>query len=412
MNKFDERLIDLDNELVSIIKDFFLLPTLTWSKETMQDFLRNQEKGNTILPKVTYNKIDNSDTLKKLSSFLNKLGKENSPAINFLRETAQSYIYSGSIIKGVGTDDVSKFSKKLYGSPKDKISGYKRRNVDIARYLLRVVREYQNVLTEEPMIYSAEELAKLLLQRIATCIPAEKSPIAVTVDDQITARATAGPNYVKIRKGASFSQNDLDQLFHHEVMIHTLTYINGRSQPFLKTLGYNSPRTTATQEGLAVFAEYISLSIELVRMKRIALRIIAIDKAERGADFIDLFRYFIENGQNNEESYYSAMRIFRGGKPEGGIVFYKDNVYLKGLIEVGSFLKHAMHKGFVHDIALLFCGKLTTNDVLLLKPLYKSGHIVDPAYMPSWAKNSSELATHLALNDLAERFGMRRAFFF
>lgn len=412
MNKFDERLIALDSELVSIIKDFFLLPSLTWSKETMHDFLTNQEKGNTTLPKVTYAKIDNGNTLKKLSAFLDKLGKENSPAINFLRDTAQSYIYSGSIIKGVGTDDVSRFSKKLYGSPKDKISGYKRRNVDIARYLLRVVRDYQNLLTEDPLIYSADELAKLLLQRITTYIPADKSPIAVTVDDQITARATAGPNYVKIRKGASFSQNDLNQLFHHEVMIHTLTYINGRSQPFLKTLGYNSPRTTATQEGLAVFAEYISLSIELVRMKRIALRIIAIDKAERGADFIDLFRYFIENGQNNEESYYSAMRIFRGGKPEGGIVFYKDNVYLKGLIEVGSFLKHAMHKGFVHDISLLFCGKLTTNDVLLLKPLYKSGHIVDPAYMPSWAKNSSELATHLALNDLAERFGMRRAFFF
>lgn len=126
MNKFDERLIALDNELVSIIKDFFLLPNLTWSKETMQNFLINQEKGNTILPKVTYNKIDNSDIIKRLSSFLDKLGKENSPAINFLRDTAQSYVYSASIVKGVGTDDVSKFSKKLYGSPKDKIAGYKK----------------------------------------------------------------------------------------------------------------------------------------------------------------------------------------------------------------------------------------------------------------------------------------------
>lgn len=272
---------------------------------------------------------------------------------------------------------------------------------------MRVVRSYQSVLTEEPLIYSAEELAKLLLERITKIIPADKTPISVTVDDQITARATAGSSYVKIRKGASFSQNDLEQLFHHEVMIHTLTYINGRNQPFLKILGYNSPRTTATQEGLAVFAEYISLSIELIRIKRIALRIIAIDKAESGADFIELFKYFKENGQNNEESYYSAMRILRGGKPEGGIVFYKDNVYLKGLIEVGSFLKRAMHNGFVHDISLLFCGKLTTHDVVLLKPLYESGHISDPTYMPIWAKNSSELATHLALNDLAESFGMK-----
>ena len=228
--------------------------------------------------------------------------------------------------------------------------------------------------------------------------------IDVTIDEDITARATAGPNYVKIRRGARYNDNDLQQLFHHEVMIHSLTYLNGRRQPVLKTLGYNAPRTTATQEGLAVFAEYISSSIELARLKRVALRIIAIDLAEQGADLRDLYLFFQKHGQTEEESYYSAMRIFRGGAASGGIIFYKDNVYLRGFIEVGAFLKRTMHEGLIHDIALLFCGKLTTSDVVKLKQAAEDGLIIDPPFIPHWAKASSELAAHLAINDLTEKF--------
>lgn len=144
--------------------------------------------------------------------------------------------------------------------------------------------------------------------------------------------------------------------------------------------------------------------MDLVRLNRIALRIIAINMAEEGADFIDLFKFYRKHGQNDEESYHSAMRIFRGGVGEGGIVFYKDNVYLKGLIQVSSFLKKSMHAGKIHDIELLFCGKLTTTDIKRLEPLFEADHIVNPAYLPDWATQNSQLAAHLAFNDLTERF--------
>ncbi len=394
----------LDEELVLIIEDFLLLSPLSWSKETMNSFLKNADNKNPNLPEIEYPKVDYTQKINRLTTYIKKLGKDNHPAIEFLRDTAKSYYDAYRILQGVGTKDVTEFSKHLYGSPRDTLPGYGRNNVKVAQYFLRVVEDYRFTLNEEPMIYPDGRFKKLLQKRVEESIDPSTDPINITVDDTISARAAAGSNYVKIRKGESFSKNDLEQLFHHEVMVHTLTYVNGRKQPLLKTLGYNAPRTTATQEGLAVFAEYITLSIELVRLKRIAQRIIAIDMAENGADFIDLFKFFKEHGQNNEESYYSSMRIFRGGKPEGGIVFYKDNVYLRGLIEVGSFFKHAMHRGFIHDIALIFCGKLTTKDVMLLKPLAEEGKIIDPAYMPDWAKNNSGLAAHLAINDLTERF--------
>jgi len=126
--------------------------------------------------------------------------------------------------------------------------------------------------------------------------------------------------------------------------------------------------------------------------------------AENGADFIEIFKFFCTHGQTHEESYFSAMRIFRGGFAEGGIVFYKDVVYLKGLIEINSFLKTAVHKGIIHDISLLFCGKLTTNDVLIFKSILEEGLISEPAYMPEWAKDASILASHLAINDLTGKF--------
>lgn len=392
----------LDSELVHIIQDFLLLTPLSWPKETMTRFLSANAKGNLILPSVEYPKADYREKIEALSAYLTKLGTSDDPAIAFLRATAESYQQAYHILQGIGTQAVSEYSREIYGSPGDRLTGYARSNIDIAHYFIRVVEDYHCALDAMPECYSAVQLKRLLEKRIQSAFGADA--IALTVDSGISARATAGPNYVKLRKGARFTENDLEQLFHHEVMIHTLTYLNGRKQPVLKSLGYNAPRTAATQEGLAVYAEYIHSSIELDRLKRQALRIVAIEMAEKGADFIELFRFFQSHGQNAEESYYSAMRIFRGGVPDGGIIFYKDNVYLRGLIEVGSFLKRAMHQGVIHDIALLFCGKLTTEDVVLLKPMVNDGIIIDPAHMPQWAKRSGELAAHLAINDLTERF--------
>lgn len=399
-----KKLQTLDTELVNITQDFLLLGPLSWPPHTMQHFLKGVARNNLTLPKVDYPNISYRDNIARLKAYLQKLGKTKHPAITFLRNTAHSYLDAYRILQGVGTKDVTKYSRKLYGSPQNAIPGYKRNHVQVARYFLRVVEEYRFTLPEEPLVYSASDFKRALIKRVTSRINPTTDPISVIIDHALTARAAAGPDHVKIRKGAKFSVNDLNQLFHHEVMTHTLTYINGRKQPLLKSLGYNAPRTTATQEGLAVFAEYMTASIELTRLRRIALRILAIDMAEQGADFIDLFKFYQDHGQNAEESYHSAMRIFRGGKPQGGIIFYKDNVYLSGLIEVRSFFKQMMHEGSLNTIALMFCGKLTTRDIIDLKPLADAGYVVYPNYTPDWAKRSSELAAHLAINDLVERF--------
>lgn len=404
MNRDIAAIKKLDRELVSIVSDFQFLTPLSWGKAAQRRFLSDAAAGRLRLPEIGYPPVNHGDKIRALEEFIGKAGEGSHPAIAFLKETAQSYLYAYYILQGAGTPAVNEYSRRLYGAPSDLLPGYKRRNLDIARYFLRVVKDYQSSVSDEPMVYDTRGFRHALRKLVRKEIDPSMDPIAVTIDSQITARMTAGPNYVKIRKGAHFSEADLLQLLHHEVMTHTLTFINGRKQPVLTCLGYASPRTTATQEGLAVFAEYINLSIELVRLRRIALRIVAIDMAENGADLIDLFRFFRKHGQNEEESYHSAMRIFRGGTPRGGIVFYKDNVYLRGLIEVEGFLKSAMHRGMVHDIAILFAGKLAIGDVADLHTLIEKGVIAEPVYVPAWARKSGELAAHLAFNDLTERF--------
>jgi uncharacterized protein (TIGR02421 family) len=398
----------LDRELISIIQDFLILGPLTWPVEAKALFLKGADDNNFTLPEMHYPQMDYSEKIARLKAYIKKTGTDTHPALTYLRNTAKSYLNAYYVLQGIGTTAVNEFSKKIYGGPKDIISGYERRNVDIAKYFLRISDYYKHTLEDSPLLYSDKDFAARLKKLLKSHIDPKKDPISITVDANMSARAAAGPNYVKIRKDARFSESDLNQLLHHEVLTHTLTYINGRKQPVLLSLGYAAPRTTATQEGLAVFSEYINLSIELVRLKRIALRIVALDMAEKGADLVDLFKFFKKNGQNTEESYLSSMRIFRGGTPKGGVIFYKDNVYLRGLIEVTGFLKKTMHSGNLHDLAILFAGKLTTQDVSDLQILIEDGYIEQPTYIPQWANNNSELAAHLAFNDLTERFKLAK----
>ncbi|MCD6035833.1 MAG: flavohemoglobin expression-modulating motif protein [Rickettsiales bacterium] len=399
----------LDGTLVSIVRDFLILGPLSWSLEAQREFLSSVEKGNPVLPKVTYPKKQYAEKIAALANFLAPLEQETHPAIVFIRENARSYLTAYRILEQVGTPAVTALSQELYGHPGDRLPHYDRSYLDIASYFLNIAEQYNIGEQEEVLPYSAEEFCEILHDRAYDVVGSAAFKISFSVHPTITARASAGPDYVKIRADARFSDADVDQLLHHEVAIHTLTYINGRAQPILRSLGYSAPRTTATQEGLATFAEYINYSINITRLKRIALRIIAVDKALAGADLIDLFRFFKEHGQDTEEAYYSSMRIFRGGTPQGGIVFLKDVVYLRGLFEIEAFLKQALHRGNLREMDILYAGKLTTDDAYSLSPLVEEGYIAVPSHLPHWMQQRDVLAAHLAINDLTERFKVKGA---
>src|SRR5690606_34031856 len=107
---------------------------------------------------------------------------------------------------------------------------------------------------------------------------------AEEVDPDLIARAVAVAYRIRLGDGAAFSDFDRAQLLHHEALVHSLTAINGREQATLPSLAMSSPRSTATQDGLAVLAKQITGSIDIERMKRVSLRTEAIAMALEGAD--------------------------------------------------------------------------------------------------------------------------------
>src|SRR5690606_34041065 len=202
---------------------------------------------------------------------------------------------------------------------------------------------------------------------------------------------------------ASFSDYDRDQLLQHEAFVHSLSALNGRQQPVLGSLALSSPRATATQEGLATYAEQITGSIDISRMKRLSLRIEAVAIALEGADFIEVFRYFLDSGQSPEEGFASAQRVFRGVPTTGGAAFTKDAVYLRGLVGVHTFFRWAMRQRQLRLCRWLFAGKMTLVDVQRFAPLFESGVLLPPRWMPRWIARANGLAGMLAFSLFANQ---------
>jgi uncharacterized protein (TIGR02421 family) len=236
----------------------------------------------------------------------------------------------------------------------------------------------------------AEELRSAVERAFGTEAP------EVLVVDSLSANAIAGRSRIRLRRTACFTDKDIAQLIHHEAHIHVATSLNGAAQPVLKLLGVGHAGTTKTQEGLAVFAEMITGAMDLDRMNRLANRVIATQMAIDGADFLDVYRYFVEQVGKEQQAFENATRVFRGGVLTGGAPMTKDVVYLEGLIRVHNFLRAIVSSGRADCLRMLFCGKLDIEDIPVLWELSKRGLLQPPKYLPPWAADLRFLFSYLA----------------
>ena len=151
------------------------------------------------------------------------------------------------------------------------------------------------------------------------------------------------------------------------------TALNGRAQPVMPFIGYPSPRTTATQEGLAVLTEFLTQSTSIERLRRLADRTLAIKMAEEGADFCELYRSSCARPRRDGGLRLRAPGLPRRAGATGGAPFTKDVCYLDGLLRVTNFLRVALVKGHLDDVPLFFAGKIEVEDVPLFGRLRARG---------------------------------------
>ena len=392
----------LDARMVIAASDIRLLSLASWPAGREIDFVADYARGVARLPQIDYPRLDFSDARAELDAIAREADPGH-PLGQYLIESARSWQTAARLCEVLGTPAVTELSVQLYGSPFDPLPGDGPDARVAARHFLSIADEYDRELISpaEQVPISATAL-QLQLQRDLDDYFHERV-IDVVLDPDLIAKAAAGATRIRLRTTASFSDYDRDQLLQHEAFVHSLSALNGRLQPVLGSLALSSPRATATQEGLATFAEQITGSIDISRMKRLSLRIEAVAMAMEGADFIEVFRYFLDAGQSPEESFASAQRVFRGVPTTGGAAFTKDAVYLRGLVSVHTFFRWAMRQRKLRLCRWLFAGKMTLVDVQRFAPLFESGVLLPPRWMPRWIARANGLAGMLAFSLFANQ---------
>jgi uncharacterized protein (TIGR02421 family) len=392
---FTHRIAELDGQLPQLAEPINVLKYLNWPDEIEDEFLSRWRAGRPALPDFQTPVPDWSNEIAALDDFV-KLCAGEDPLLQFLRRSAWSYAEAGRMLMAAGTPEFTERCVNLYGRPDYVYETQTFSGVDAAAFLL----EKTNRLLQGAYVATskaeetAESFAKRLQQAIDDYFIDDK--VEVVVDDALSAKAIAGTTRIRIRASAMFTDLDFDQLFHHEALIHVGTALNGRRQPNLKSLALSAPRTTRTQEGLAVFAELVTNSMDIHRLRRLALRILALNQALEGADFIDCFKLFLEAGQDEREAYKSAQRIYRGGDVRGKVAFTKDSAYLKGVMETHVLMSVAIRDNQPQIIDRIFAGRLTMSDTVRLGPYFDSGFLAPARYVPPWARDTRRLAAFLA----------------
>lgn len=391
-------LLEINIKAQEIVKNIKILESISWPASVEKEYFHKILAGDRPIIKFEYPKKRFDGHKEELTKLLFLLSKDE-PLHVFTANTIKSYITAIDMIHSIGQKNFQELSIKEYGLPTHKLFGSEFSHLETAKNILKCYHEFDHpYLSDSKEEFSSSEIKKYI-KKESKKIFNEQTPKFV-LSEKMTAKASAGKTKVKIRKSATFSKYDFDQLLIHEVMTHTLTGINGSMQETLKLMGQGAPRTTKTQEGLATFAEVITGNMDLLRLKRLALRVMALELAIEGASFYELYDFFIHNEQSEKESFLSASRILRGGGFDGGIVFTKDGTYLEGLIRIHSFFRWAFRTNNLDMTHLLFCGRLDINDIFILNDAYKAKQITPPKFLPTWYREIDLLAGKMAFSIL------------
>jgi uncharacterized protein (TIGR02421 family) len=395
-------LSELDAALPGLARKIRVLDALSWPDGVEEDFLAHWRNGTPRLPDVELRPRDHSADIVALEAFIERCDVAH-PAGNFLAMTARSYATAGRMLGAIGTPAFTRYSQALYRRPDFEYPRLDLNMLDAARFFL----DTTDALLGGARIPSTE--ADIPAEAFAAWMQPQLDSffgpgrISVVLDPTLAAKAIAGASRIRLRASALFSELDKNQLLQHEAFVHVATAQNGALQPNLKSLGLGAPRTTQTQEGIATLAELFTGSMDINRLRRLALRVLAVQQALDGADFIQVFEGFLAAGQSQEESFRSTQRVFRGACLQGGSAFTKDAAYLTGLLGVHTLLRVAIRDNRPDLVGHLFAGRLSLGDTVRLAPLFESGWLQGPVHLPAWASDLRRLAANLAFSAFISR---------
>ncbi|MGZ9899438.1 flavohemoglobin expression-modulating QEGLA motif protein [Shewanella gaetbuli] len=389
LTRYQQDIRYFSDELIRIQTPIKILDSIKWPREIEDKFLSKQQKQ---LPEispdfyqnipVSFNRESIQQSLKDLRLAIQKrLGKKD-PLGNILIANVEQYLIVVDMLNNRGTPTFGKLSQELYGSASHKLHNDRHTLKQLGDRLSHIfsLPAARHMSKQHPKIITAQQAVDNLSSRLVNYF--HDDDIHVKLSDGIVSDAAVGGDTVKINTRAMFSESDLNVYEVHEGWVHVGTTLNGRAQPHATWLSVGSPRVTASQEGLAVLMEMLTLSSNPGRARRISDRVSAVHMAEQGADFIEVYRYFRNLHLSSKDSYRVTQRVFRGGMVQGGSFFTKDISYVRGYVENINFIRSAITTGLPELIPMLFLGKLAIEDIPVLFQAYQQGIIAGPKYLP------------------------------
>jgi len=317
---------------------------------------------------------------------------------DWLDREASSIESTALMMSSLGTRAFHAHSRMLYGVPTLPLRFDPATPLELAEKVHQSLADLRAASLIVPPVRSqtGADVAEFI-ERAVTEHFGDSAPEVLLVDE-LSANAVASTSKIKIRRDAKFTAKDAAQLLNHEAFIHVATGLNGRAQTDIPILAIGHPGTARTQEGLAVYSEYVSGTLGMDRLRRLADRIIATQLVIDGADFIELYRWFLDRSPDPEQAFESTRRIFRGAPLTGGAPFTKDCSYLSGYLSVATFIRASFSAGRADVIAMLFAGKLDLFAVPALTELRSQGLVQRARFLPPWASDPGWILAHLTLN--------------
>lgn len=410
---YKEKLKQFSERFIETHKQIRLLEPVRWDPKILEDVKKSKYKE---LPKVDaefYEKIslgyNPEQKISELQAIVqdltNEIGSED-PLVKILISSCHEYQDLVRMLQARGKPEFYEFSKKLYGSPQDHFLGSLSTIKDLGLHLYNILSGVQDTNRSDEKSATVDAYAAMaeLETRFAKYFPGQN--VRVSIEDSMVADAAATAKTIKLRQAAVFNKRDLDILEVHEGWVHMGTTINGLEQRVAKWLHKGPPRVTATQEGLAVLMEIFSFVTFPRRARKINDRVLAISKAEDGADFLDVIEYFRTEGYEEEECLIAAQRVFRGGDVRGKYPLTKDIAYCKGFVENYNFIRACIQSGRGEIVPFLFVGKVHLSDIPVLFQKYQEGVVDAPKFLPTFFKDLNSLIVWMSFSNFLSAAAM------
>lgn len=406
-NKVKKLIRDLSDRIVAAQRPIQILDSIKWDDQIKQDFFKNHFKK---LPAITteyyakrplpYDPLVKVEEFHQIIRDINQTLGGSTGIGKIMIRVCEEYIKVMTMIEARGTKKFSDLSMELYGSPEDAFYPAGPKLKDLSSLLAaplaglkdRIVTDYDRKK------YTAYEAVKILQEKLNDYFVSPKQNFNVMVSDNIIADSSAGAETIKLNKDRLFSERDIRLLEVHEGWVHIGTTYNGLAQPICTFLGKGSPSSSLTQEGLAVITEIVTFSSYPERLQKLTNRLTSIDKVNQGANFIEIFNYFREQGLSLDESYNNSVRVFRGSLPQGGHPFTKDLSYSKGFLLIYNYMRLAVRDGLFKSIPILFAGKTILDEIATLTALKEEGFIIAPLYLPPQFKDIAALSAWMCFS--------------